>query len=90
MKKEYIIRIAELITIEYANLSGRETSNRAEFRDRVIKILEDIENPWTNLPDKDKRKIIKGAVKKSNEEQKKIVEHFQKRYGEVIKRLAKT
>jgi len=88
--KEDIIRIAELITIEYANLSGRETSNRAEFRDRVIKILEDIENPWTNLPDKDKRKIIKGAVKKSNEEQKRIVEHFQKRYGEVIKRLAKT
>ncbi len=34
-----IIETAEKIVIEYANLSGRETANRAEFRNNVIKIL---------------------------------------------------
>ena len=29
------IEIAERITIEYANLSGRESVNRAEFRNKV-------------------------------------------------------
>ena len=36
--------IVERIVIEYANLSGRETANRAEFRKRVNKILQDETN----------------------------------------------
>lgn len=41
MNKEAIItEVAERITIDYANLSGRETANRAEFRERVRKHLE--------------------------------------------------
>lgn len=36
MKESKIIEIAERIVIDYANLSGRETANRAEFRKRVI------------------------------------------------------
>ena len=31
-----IEEVAERITIDYANLSGRESANRAEFRERVI------------------------------------------------------
>ena len=34
-----IIETAERIVIDYANLSGRENANRAEFRERVIKHL---------------------------------------------------
>jgi hypothetical protein len=34
-----IIECAERIVIDYANLSGRETANRAEFRKRVIEHL---------------------------------------------------
>lgn len=36
--------IAERIVIDYANLSGRETANRAEFRVRVLKHLESLES----------------------------------------------
>lgn len=33
------IEATERIVIEYANLSGRESTNRSEFRDRALKIL---------------------------------------------------
>ena len=36
-----IIEIAERIVIDYANLSERESANRAKFRERVIKNLKD-------------------------------------------------
>ena len=36
-----IIETAERIVIDYANLSGREDTNRAEFRKRVIEHLAD-------------------------------------------------
>lgn len=38
-KEEKIIEYAERISIDYANLSGRESAHRAEFRDRVIEHL---------------------------------------------------
>ena len=45
MKKEEInskiIEFAEKIVIDYANLSGRDTTNRAEFTKRVIDHLAD-------------------------------------------------
>ena len=40
MPNNYIAETAERIVIDYANLSGRESANRAEFRQRVIKHLE--------------------------------------------------
>lgn len=36
-----IIELAERIVIDYANLSGRENANRAEFRERTIKNITD-------------------------------------------------
>jgi len=45
MDKE-IITTAERITMDYANLSGRESANRSEFRKRTIahllKLKEDL------------------------------------------------
>mgnify|MGYP001612018397 CR=1 FL=1 len=43
-----IIEIVELIVIDYANLSGRETTNRAEFRERVVKHLEQLKKFFQN------------------------------------------
>ncbi len=37
--KNLITETTERIVIEYANLSGRESENRAEFRNRVTTIL---------------------------------------------------
>lgn len=37
--QDKITEYAERLTIEYANLSGRESVNRAEFRERAKKIL---------------------------------------------------
>jgi len=34
-----IITTAERITIDYANLSGRESANRSKFRNRTIEHL---------------------------------------------------
>lgn len=42
MEKELIEEIVERIVIDYANLSGRETSNRSEFRKRVIQHLDNL------------------------------------------------
>lgn len=39
-----IVELAERIVIDYANLSGRETANRPEFRKRVLKHLTEHEN----------------------------------------------
>lgn len=36
---EIIIATAERIVIDYANLSGRESAHRAEFRNRVVEHL---------------------------------------------------
>lgn len=41
-KKKKIIETAERIAIDYANLSGRETANRSEFRERVLKHLNNL------------------------------------------------
>ena len=46
MKKE---ELAERIVIDYANLSGRETANRVEFRERVIKHLMEFEKEIIKL-----------------------------------------
>lgn len=35
-----LITLAEAITIDYANLSGRESANRAEFRERTLQRLQ--------------------------------------------------
>src|SRR3990167_2373667 len=37
---DIISEIAERIVIDYANLSGRDITHRAEFRERVLKHLE--------------------------------------------------
>ena len=39
-----ISEIAERIVIDYANLSGRDIEQRAEFRERVIKHLEKLKD----------------------------------------------
>jgi len=44
LKEKQLIGTTERIVIEYANLSGRETANRAEFRNRVQKIVSGIQN----------------------------------------------
>lgn len=36
-KENHLIETAELIVIDYANFSGRESAHRAEFREKVIK-----------------------------------------------------
>ena len=37
--EEGLVETAERIVIDYANISGRESANRAEFRQEVIKHL---------------------------------------------------
>ena len=37
--EEGLVETAEMIVIDYANLSGRESANRAEFRQEVLKHL---------------------------------------------------
>ena len=54
-----IIEIAERIVIDYANLSGRESANRAEFRKRVIDHLADFVDYLTPQPQKELPESVK-------------------------------
>lgn len=56
--KEALVETAEKIVIDYANLSGRETAHRAEFRELVLQHL------FSLLKEKDRewKEKIKGIV----------------------------
>ena len=50
---KHIITTAERITMDYANLSGRESANRAEFRTKTLKHLDTLINEIMHLKSKD-------------------------------------
>ena len=43
------VELAEKIVIEYANISGRESENRAFVREAAIKVLSDTLSPWKSV-----------------------------------------
>lgn len=56
---EIIIATAERIVIDYANLSGRESAHRAEFRNRVV---EHLRTSLISLLEKYGEEIIKTPI----------------------------
>lgn len=62
LQEEILTEYAERIVIEYANLSGREIVNRAEFREKIRQILRSALERQHRADMDEVKKVIEEAI----------------------------